>query len=192
MLFPTCLSAPSCSRHLVPTVPKARFSRVPLANGETQFDKDTVQMMLPKSFDPRIDDHSGFPSSSTTCYQAPNRIRNQRSCMSCWAFASATVFTDRQCLAVLKEHLSNHPDGNGAPPPLLYSPASALACRKPPTCLLGGFTNFVTGSRVKLSAGVGGLYLPMTWRESWGREWDMVIGQAEKCGRTCMTVGIGG
>jgi hypothetical protein len=129
---------------------KARFSRVPLANGETEFDKDTVQMMLPQSFDPRIDDHSGFPSSSTTCYQAPNRIRNQRSCMSCWAFASASVFTDRQCLAVLKEHLSNHPDGNGAPPPLLYSPASALACRKPPTCLLGGFTNFVS----MLSSGI--------------------------------------
>lgn len=69
--------------------------------------------------------------------------------MSCWAFASASVYGDRKCLAERIAILSSndsqmtHADRAQAPP-TLYSPASALACRKPATCILGGFTNFVS------------------------------------------------
>jgi hypothetical protein len=128
---------------------KSRFAKVPLVAGTSKFNEEEVKKLLPPSFDPRINDHPNFSGSSTGCYQAPNRIRNQRSCMSCWAFASASVFTDRQCLATLKQY-NKKMEGGDLPPPILYSPASALACRRPPTCLLGGFTNFVS----MLSSGI--------------------------------------
>ena len=117
---------------------KSRFSKLPLIEAN-KFDEESAKKKLPKSFDPRKDDLPSFPGSAKSCFQAPNRVRNQRDCMSCWAFASATVYTDRKCLADIK--LLN---GKEAPPPTLYSPASALSCRRPPTCLLGGFTNFVS------------------------------------------------
>ena len=49
------------------------------------------------------------------------------------------MFSDRKCIA--EKMVSG--DGDGAPP-TLYSPASALACRRPATCIVGGYTNFVS------------------------------------------------
>jgi hypothetical protein len=130
---------------------KTRFSKLPLVEAN-KFDAEAVKKQLPKTFDPRKDDLPSFPGSAKSCFQSPNRIRNQRDCMSCWAFASASVFSDRKCLANLK--LLKEGERELPPPPTLYSPASALACRKPPTCLLGGFTNFVSmiGSGISTEA----------------------------------------
>ena len=112
---------------------KTRFSQVPMLSELKKFDATKYKEKLPKEFDPRKDDIINFPGSAKGCFQAPNRVRNQRDCMSCWAFASATVYTDRKCLSNLRQ-IS---DPTILPPPTLYSPASALACRKPPTCILG-------------------------------------------------------
>lgn len=101
------------------------------------------------SFDLRAHDVSGVDGSADACFHAPNRVRNQRDCMSCWAFACASVYGDRKCLAERTAILSTSDPATALSqvsqaPPTLYSPASALACRKPATCILGGFTNFVS------------------------------------------------
>ena len=88
--------------------------------------------------------------------------------MSCYAMASATVLSDRMCL------LSAQKQPQQQATPILFSPASILACRNPPTCILGGYTNFV-------GAAITGVAtescFPYILRDDGGTKYDQATGR---------------